>query len=200
MNEHDPCTIGSRRACRAPAGVRMRKVYTPYAFSNNNTPRKYAALRGFHARRSAAFFFCDLDHHHPWKGITPIMATTNLPMHAHPAEIAYDHDGNPCSMSERTQAQIVAEVTHHNGYSPTITHASACGIEVEYQFASHATGRLIILPTSQPQIYRLNFQCRSNASYDVTRLHQVHLDDIAGTVYDMLAAAAAYTAVSAQPA
>lgn len=121
-------------------------------------------------------------------------------MHAHPAEIAYDGDGNPCSMSERTQAQIIADVTHHNGYNPTITHASACGIEVEYQFASGATGRLIILPTSEPQIYRLNFQCRSNALHDVTRLHQVHLDDIAGTVYDMCAAAAAHVAVSAQPA
>lgn len=128
------------------------------------------------------------------------MTTMNLPMHAHPAEIAYDGDDNPCSMSERTQAQIVADVAHHNGYQPTVTHTSACGIEVEYQFAGHATGRLIILPTSESQIYRLNFQCRSNALHDSTRLHQVCLDDIAGTVCDMLAAAAAYTAVSAQPA
>lgn len=200
MNEHDSCTIGGRRACRAPASVRMREVHTPCVFSNNNTPQKYAALRGFYARRSAAFFFCDCDHHHPRKGIALIMTTANLPMHAHPAEIAYDGDGNPCSMSERTQAQIIAEVTHHSGYSPTVTHASACGIEVEYQFADHATGRLIILPTSQPQIYRLNFQCRNTASYDVTRLHQVHLDDIAGTVCDMLAAAAAHVAMNAQPA
>lgn len=128
------------------------------------------------------------------------MTTANVPVHAHPAEIAYDHDGNPCSMSEHTQAQIVANVTHHNGYNPTVTHADPCGIEVEYQFAGGTTGRLIILPTSEPQIYRLNFQCRSNASYDSTRLHQVQLGDIAGTVYDMLAAAAAHAAVSAQPA
>lgn len=199
MNEHDSCTIGYRRACRAPAGVRMRKVHTPCAFSSN-TPQKYAALRGFHACRSAAFFFCDRDHHHPWKGITLIMTTTNVPMHAHPAEIAYDHDGNPCSMDERTQVQIIADVVDYNGYNPTVIHASACGIEVEYQFAGHVTGRLIILPTNTPQIYRLNFQCRSNALRDVTRLHQVHLDDIVGTVCDMLAAAAAHVAVSAQPA
>lgn len=128
------------------------------------------------------------------------MTTANLPLHAHPAEIAYNGDGNPCSMSERTQAQIIAEVTHHNGYSPTVAHASACGIEVEYQFAGGATGRLIILPTSESQIYRLNFQCYSNALPDSTRLHQVQLGDIAGTVYDMLAAAAAHAAVSAQPA
>lgn len=128
------------------------------------------------------------------------MTTANLPMHAHPAEIAYDHDGNPCSMNERTQAQIIAEVTHHNGYNPTVTHTGACGIEVEYQFASRATGRLIILPTSESQIYRLNFQCRSNALHDSTRLHQVHVGDIAGTVCDMLAAAAAHVAVSSQPA
>lgn len=199
MNEHDSYTIGCRRACRAPAGVRMRKVHTPCVFSNN-TPRKFAALRGFYAHRSAAFFFCDHDHHHPWKDIAPIMATTNVPIHAHPAEIAYDHDGNPCSMSARTQTQIIADVTYHNGYNPTITHANTQGIEVEYQFAGGATGRLIVLPTNTPQIYRLNFQCRSNASHDVTRLHQVHIGNIAGTVYDMLAAAAAHTAVSAQPA
>ena len=61
--------------------------------------------------------------------MTYIMTTPRLPIHANPAEIAYDTTGNPCTMDAHTQAHIVADVVGHNGYTPTITHESACGID-----------------------------------------------------------------------